>query len=121
MSRARNSKTSVSAVVTPLPGYEPRRRNERRRRERLNVSLPARLRTFDVDFWRTEEVQTTLNFTRNGLYFPTWTEHYALEMRVLVTLPYRSAGSVHREYLGKVVRLERLADGRVGVALQFVF
>jgi hypothetical protein len=121
MGKARNSKESLSAVVTPIPDYQRRGRNERRCRERLNVSLPARLRTFDVEYWRTEEVQTTLNFTRNGLYFTTWTEHYALGMRVLVTLPYRSAGSAHREYLGRVARLERLADGRLGVALQFVF
>jgi hypothetical protein len=111
----------ATVIVGPRLGSERRRRDERRQRQRLEVSLPARLRPFNSEYWRLEEVQTTLNFTRNGLYFVTWNEHYSLGMRVLVTLPYRKAGSVHRDYLGQIVRLERLVDGRWGVALQFLF
>jgi hypothetical protein len=120
MSKIGNS-SIVTAIVGPRFESVRRRRDERRQRQRLKVSLPARLRPFSPEYWRSEEVQTTLNFTRNGLYFVTWTEHYSLGMRVLVTLPYSSAASAHRDYLGQIVRLERLKDSRWGVALQFLF
>ena len=112
----------VTAVAAPLPRKQRQRNNDRRRRRpRLPISLPAHLRPFDPKYVHLEEVQTTLNFNRDGLYFATSAEHYCLGMRVLVTLPYRSANCVRKRYLGKVVRLKLLSDGRRGVALQFVF
>ncbi len=62
-----------------------------------------------------------MNLTRNGLYFTTWLEHYHQGMRVLVTFPYCSVACVRREYLGRVVRVERLPDGHLGVAVGFLF
>ena len=121
MARTANPSATVTAVIGPCFENERRCRDERRHRQRLKVSLPARLRPFNSEYWPLEEVQTTVNFTRNGLYFVTWTEHYSLGMRVLVTLPYGSPDRVHKEYLGQIVRLERLTDGGWGVALQFLF
>jgi hypothetical protein len=126
MDRAKESSALVTAVVAPLLRDElrlnnGRRHRERRHRQRLQISLPARLKPFDPKHIHLDEVQTTLNFNRDGLYFATWAEHYSLGMRVLVTFPYHSANCVRREYLGKVMRLEHVPDGRWGVALEFVF
>jgi hypothetical protein len=41
-------------------------------------------------------------------------------MRVRVTFPYHPADPVDTEYLAEVVRVERLNDGRFGVAVRFL-
>src|ERR1700730_14415714 len=61
-----------------------------------------------------KEVCTTLNVSRNGLYFATTTQHYFPGMNVIVTFDFRSDDPMQREYLGDVVRLERLEDGKWG-------
>lgn len=121
MGKGEKSFPTVTATIVPLLQRERRRHNERRRRHRVKLSLPARFRPFDPRYGHVEEVQTVLNFTRNGLYFTTWLEHYYQELRVLVTFPCCSEASARREYLGKVVRVERLPDGRLGVAVHLLF
>lgn len=121
MSEAENS-SPVTAAVVELPlDNEPRSQTERRRRHRVKVALPARVRPFDPRLGHLEEVQHTLNFSRDGLYFGTWAEYYCPGMRVLITFPCCSRARNRREYLGKIVRIERLPDGRRGVAVRFVF
>jgi hypothetical protein len=41
-------------------------------------------------------------------------------MNVIVTLNFRSDDPIQREYIGDVVRLERLEDGRWGVAVRIL-
>jgi hypothetical protein len=65
-----------------------------------------------------EEVCTTLNVSRNGLYFAASTEHYFPGMKVIVTLNFRWNDPERREYIGDLVRLETLEDGRLGVAIR---
>ncbi len=121
MGVAEKSSLMVAAVVVPLLQKERRSRTERRRRNRVKLSLPARFRPFDPRYGQLEEVQMTVDFTRNGLYFTTWLEHYHPGMRVLVTFPYCSVARVRRDYLGCVVRVERLPDGHLGIAVRFLF
>jgi hypothetical protein len=115
------SSPAIAAAVLPLVHEDRRNRSDRRRRHRVKLPLLARLRPFDPRYGQLEEVQSTLDFTREGLYFTTWLEHYCLGMFVLVVFPDSSAASVRLECLGKIVRLERLADGRLGIAVQFLF
>lgn len=121
MAKAEKASLTVSAVVVPLAKKERGNQTESRRRHRVKLFLPARFRIFHPGYSQLEEVQTTLNFTRKGLYFTTWLEHYRPEMRVLVTFPFCSTASVRREYLGKIVRVDRLSNGQLGVAVEFVF
>ena len=90
----------------------------RREIPRLEVSLPVRICPFDADHRNLEEVQRTLNFNHRGIYFSTRLQHYCPGMRVLLALPYSTAAPTRREYLGKVVRLQPLQDGFLGVAVQ---
>src|SRR6267143_2119891 len=103
MSDSEGSPKTVTAVVTPL------RQSERRNRLRVKFSRPVRV----------EEVRTTVNASRDGLYFTTCLEHYHVGMWLMLTFPYAPADPIKKEQIGKVVRLERLADGRVGVAVEF--
>ena|SRR2546427_9687596 len=99
----------VTAVVTPL------RRSERRKRLRLKFSRPVRV----AKYGHVEEVRTTLNVSRDGLYFTTSLEHYSVGMLLKVTFPYSPVDPIKTEEIGEVVRVERLADGRMGIAIKF--
>ena len=66
-----------------------------------------------------EGIIQEIGAARDGLYFTTSLEHYYVGMWLMLTFPYAPADPIKREQIGKVVRLERLADGRVGVAVEF--
>jgi hypothetical protein len=91
---------------------------ERRQTQRENLSAPVRVCPCDPQY--PGEVCTTLNVSRNGLYFATTTEHYFPGMNVIVTLNFRSDDPMQREHIGDVVRLERLEDGKRGVAIRIL-
>ena len=112
MSDPEGSPKIITAVVTPL------RQSERRNRLRIRFSRPVRVGS-EAKYGRVEEVRTTVNVSRDGLYFTTSLEHYYVGMWLMVTFPYAPADPIKKEQIGKVVRLERLADGRVGVAVEF--
>jgi hypothetical protein len=81
---------------------------ERRQTQREDLSVPVRVCPCDSRY--PEQVWTTLNVSRNGLYFATDTGHNFPGMNVIVTLNFRWDGSMQREYIGDVVRLEWLED-----------
>jgi hypothetical protein len=64
-----------------------------------------------------EEVQVTLNTSRDGLYFSTRAKHYHVGMRVSVILGYTPNDRCNSTSLGKVVRIDRLEDGSFGIAV----
>lgn len=92
-----------------------------RRRKRANLNLSARLWPFEPKYRHLQEVRKIKNFTRDGLYFSTHLTHYFIGMKVLVTFPFSDKAPVQNDYLGAVVRLERLSNGMIGVALRFIF
>jgi hypothetical protein len=91
---------------------------ERRQARRENISESVLICPCDPEY--TEEVCTTLNVSRNGLYFSTTTEHYFPGMNVIVTLNFHSDDSMQQEYIGDVIRLERLEDCKWGVAIRIL-
>jgi hypothetical protein len=91
---------------------------ERRQTQRENLSEPVLICPCDPEY--PEEVCTTLNVSRNGLYFATIKEHYFPGMNVFVTPNFHSDDPMQREYIGDVVRLERLEDGKWGVAIRIL-
>jgi hypothetical protein len=114
-------KASKTARVGVLDApTSSRTRQERRRQKRAAVKLAARISPADpgaVDF---DEVLTTLNASRQNLYFTTTSERYKLGMRLLVTFPYDFAhhSAANPAETGEVTRTERLPDRRIGVAVQ---
>jgi hypothetical protein len=91
-----------------------------RRRKRVEVSLPVHLCAFDARFRDIEDVGEVADFTRDGLYFTTFMTHYFVGMRLMVTFPYGEKAVAHRKYLGSILRMEDLGDGKSGVAVKFL-
>jgi hypothetical protein len=101
-----------------LPGLRqrhPERRSFQRNRLRLPIRVRASFRTGPV-----EETTHTLNVARGGLYFLSGYP-YVAGLPLLVTYPYwQDPDAINREYPARVVRVESQADGRRGVAVQFL-
>ena len=85
---------------------------------RESLSEPVRVRPCDPQY--PEEICTTMNVSRNGLYFVTSTEHYFIGMNVIVALNFGPDDAKHREQIGDVVRMERLDGNRWGVAIRIL-
>jgi hypothetical protein len=123
---AENAEVQVSTQMNrtwpTIPASDPSQPipQESRRRNRLKVTLPVRLRPVDPRDQPAEELQTTINFNRHGIFFATSGDHYRTGMKLLVAFPY-SPGAICQEYAGEVVRIEKLSDGRCGVAVRFLY
>lgn len=94
---------------------------ERRRKVRLKLPQTVRVRPSDLHSQNFDEILPTLNAARDSVYFVSKNASYKEGMRVFVTYPYSdSPGSLNRESLGKVVRIEELGQGRRGIAVQIL-
>lgn len=96
-------------------------RGERRKLARRKTFRPIRVRPAhpgDGDF---DEVTGTIDAHREGLYFATERKTYYKGMRLFVSMPYSPlAQGSDGEYIGEVVRVENLPDGKCGVAVHLV-
>lgn len=101
--------TIETAVITPA-------QQEHRANRRVKVSRPLLARPSDPKY--KEEVQTSLNTSRDGLYFRTRANHYYVGMRVSVILGYAPTDRCNSTSYGEVVRIDRLKDGSFGIAVQ---
>ena len=93
---------------------------DRRRTERVRVSMPLRVCSPEGESDKFEEVSTTLNASRDGLYFASKARSYKVGMSLMVTFPYSYPAERNVHFLGKVVRVEALSDGSVGVGIELV-
>jgi hypothetical protein len=89
---------------------------EHRASRRVKVSRPLLVRPSDPKY--REEVQVTLNTSRDGLYFRTRLKHYHVGMPVSVILGYTPNDRCNSTSFGRVVRIDRLEDGSFGIAVQ---
>ena len=85
---------------------------------RENLSEPVRVRPCDPQY--PEEVCTTSNVSRSGLYLVTSTQHYSVGMNVIVTLNFGPDDPMHHEQIGDVVRVERLEEDKCGIAIRIL-
>jgi hypothetical protein len=97
------------------------RQSERRRTRRVRMGQSVRLRPSDPKDVPFEEVSTTKNVSRDGVYFVTPRADYYLGMRLFVTLPYHSPiNPLNHEYLGQVARVDELGNAQRGVAVRLL-
>jgi hypothetical protein len=61
-----------------------------------------------------------LNVSRSGLYFATTTGHYFPGMELYVTRNFRPGDPMNLEEMGEVVRVEKLKNGKSGVAIRIL-
>jgi len=113
---------NTQPLLSPRPASASAIKAQRdaRRRKRVRVSLPVHLRPFDPRFRDIEDVGEVIDFTRDGLYFATCMPHYFVGMRLVVTFPFGDKVVAHRKFLGSIVRLEDLGEGKSGVAVRFL-
>jgi hypothetical protein len=94
-------------------------RSERRRVSRAKIGLTVRVRPSNVSHNLFEEVRTTWDVSRQGLYFTTQRLSYRVGMNVTVTCPYsrtpETTGDDSEQ--GRVVRVDRLSGGYFGIAV----
>jgi hypothetical protein len=100
--------------------FENDRRNERRILERLKISVPVHVRSIDPSEHAILEAATTIDVNRHGLCFSTSRDHYQVGMSLCLTFPYSSSVMVRKEFVGNVVRVDSLPNGRRTVAVQFI-
>ena len=91
---------------------------ESRLTPREPLSEPVLVRPCDSLY--PEEICTTANVSRSGLYFVTPTKHYVVGMNVLVTLNFGPDDPKHREQIGDVVRVDELDEDKWGVAIRIL-
>ena len=92
--------------------------SDRRDKRRVKMTQTIRVRFSRTGWVGFDEVNATLNVSRNGLYFVTELDKYTPGLQVMVTYPYSEMpGSINVEHIGEVVRIDRLAHGRSGIAI----
>lgn len=92
--------------------------SERRRKRRVLISAPVRVRGVDVTRAVPDEISTTIDVSRLGLLFITSDARYHCGMEVAVVFPYStSPTAIHTEQRGHVVRVENTPEGRRAVAI----
>src|ERR1700746_1485285 len=85
---------------------------------RETLSEPVLVRPCDPLY--PEEICTTANVSRSGLYFGTSTQHYVGGMTVVVTLNCGPDDPIHRERIGDVVRIDELDEDKWGIAVRIL-
>jgi hypothetical protein len=91
---------------------------ERRANPRWSLAKPVLACPFGPEY--KEEVPTTSNTSRDGLYFETRSQHYRVGMPVSVLEGYAPHHRYGSPSFGKVVRIDRLKDGTSGIAVQIL-
>lgn len=91
---------------------------EKRRGRRAKIAKPLRVRPSEPRDDHFEDLPISVNASKEGIYFTTRRENYYKGMRLFVTFPYTSQHDpMNCEYVAEVVRVEKLANGRYGIAV----
>ena len=101
---------------------QPKPRNaEKRLNRRAKIAKPLRVRPSQPRDEHFEDNATSVNASKDGIYFQTRRENYYKGMRVFVTFPFTSPHDpMNCEYVAEVVRIEKLPNNRFGVALHLL-
>jgi hypothetical protein len=92
---------------------------DKRLSRRAKIAKPARVRPSDPRDEHFEDLPVSVNASKDGIYFATRRKSYYKGMRVFVTFPFSSPHDpMNCEYVAEVVRVEELAKGKFGVAVQ---
>jgi hypothetical protein len=92
--------------------------SERRIDPRAPTIRPIRVRTESADL--PVELRKTRNVSRNGFYFATHFTHYHVGMRIYVVMGYEPDDPIMREWLGEVVRIEKLPGEMFGIGVRIL-
>jgi hypothetical protein len=108
---------------TPIASAEEaeKKYSAQRRSRRAKIARPVRVRPSSPQDEHFEDIPTSVNASREGIYFTTRKTNYYQGMRVFVTFPYTSAHDpMICEYLARVVRVENLPNNKFGIAVELL-
>ena len=92
--------------------------SELRRARRAKLARPMRVRPSEPRDDHFEDLPTSVNASKHGIYFISRCSNYYKGMRVFVTFPYTSAHDpMTSEYLAEVVRIDTLPKDKFGIAV----
>lgn len=96
-------------------------KKDQRRRPRVRLSCDVHMRPSLPGGHNFDEVLSSENSCRDGFYAATAFTRYKKHMRVFVTVPYSTApGAINRDYIGEILRVDNLPDGRQGIAVRLL-
>ena len=108
-----NDSSEKPVTTVPQPQY-----SEARRSRRAKIAKPVRVRPSEPRDDHFEDLPTSVNASREGIYFMSRRNSYYKGMRVFVTFPFSSQlDPMNCEYVAEVVRVEELPNGKFGVAV----
>jgi hypothetical protein len=91
---------------------------DKRRSRRAKIARALRVRPSDPKDDHFEDLPLSVNASKEGIYFTTRRDTYQSGMRLFVTYPYNSPHDpMNCEYVALVMRVEKLPNGRFGVAI----
>jgi hypothetical protein len=91
---------------------------EKRRARRAKIAKPVRVRPSEPRDDHFEDLPISVNVSKDGIYFVSRAKSYYPGMSVFVTFPYSSPHDpMNGEYVGQVVRVEKLDGNKTGVAV----
>ena len=97
----------------PEPQYPDKRRSRR-----AKIVKPLRVRPSEPGDEHFEDLPISINASKEGIFSQPRRNNYYKGMRVFVTFPFTSPHDpMNMEYVGQVVRVEKQADGKTGVAV----
>jgi hypothetical protein len=104
-----------------MPELPLHKKNDKRRSRRVKIAKPVRVRPSDPKDEHFEDLPISVNAAKEGIFFVTRRSNYYKGMRVFVTFPFTSAHDpMNCEYVAEVVRVEELARGKFGVAVNLL-
>ena len=93
----------------------------KRRSRRAKIARTLRVRPSDPKDEHFEDLPVSINASKEGVLFKTRRATYYPGMRVFVTFPYNSPHDpMNCEYVAQVVRVDKLPNGRFGVAVDLL-
>jgi len=111
-----NEKSPITA-----PAEAEKKHSEQRRSRRAKIARPVRVRPSSPQDEHFEDIPTSVNASKEGIYFTTRQTSYHKGMRVFVTFPFSSAHDpMVCEYVAQVVRVENLAGDKFGIAIELL-
>ncbi|MGB7285289.1 MAG: PilZ domain-containing protein [Candidatus Acidiferrum sp.] len=101
-----------------MPEKLEKRVSDNRGTRRAKIARPVRVRPSEPRDDHFEDLPISVNASKEGIYFTTRLHSYYPGMRVFVTFPYSSPHDpMNCEYVAQVVRVEKLENGKTGVAV----
>lgn len=94
------------------------KKKEVREEHRAKITQPVRVQSQT----HSDEIEVcrTVNVSKSGLYFTTPLHHYYVGLHVHLVLGFRDGDPILKEWVGEVLRVERLEDGRSGIAVHIL-